>query len=66
LSWGRLARSEATALGSLLLPAPYGKRERTKKRIPQQSQRSRATLHVVENFAKSLKITQDHLKLHRE
>ena len=31
----------------------------------QLSQRGRAMLRVVGNFAKSLKITQDHSKLHR-
>jgi len=31
----------------------------------QLSQRGRATLQLVENFAKSLKVTQDHSKLHR-
>jgi len=32
------------------------------KQEPQLTQRDRATLHVIECFAKSLKITQDHLK----
>ena len=31
----------------------------------QLSQRGRAMLRVVENFATSLKVTQDHSKLHR-